>query len=566
MSIPGNETDFTGFFHAAIAHLACRPDCSSQWWQFEKDPAVKATWAALGLQQPTPRMEDVLAARPDLFSRSHNGKNMVLKLQALGLSCLPSGPEPPPVQFPGHAMCTQLRCKGPAAKWGGPWAARAGGYMKSAGSLEELGAQKSLESLRVVVCRPEGASSAGLNRSSRLIILWQPDAKRDHHKQNLAVLSNVSGVFAQSRNKSRIYVHVKACITEPNSFRCGRKMLHMLRAPREDLADGLQSLTAGQRVAFQAVSDAPDCPFDVANGCPTLSTFQKPSRQHRFGLRIQKWAKALAAATWPSANVSSEERFERPTVLLEHGIKYTGQWKGDKRDGNGLQEWPDGARFDGQWRNGLAEGFGKFIHADGDVYEGQWKDDKANGEGVYHHADGSRYVGEWKDDQKEGRAMEEWADNSRFEGEYRAGKKHGHGTFTWPEGSSYEGEFQNNEIHGQGTYFWNDGRVYCGQWANNRMSGQGTFTWRDGRKYIGSYMYDKKDGHGVFTWPDGREYVGDWKDGKQHGIGVFKTAKGDYRRGEWKDGSRIRWISEAYREDGQQPGSPSAPQALFLRF
>ena len=70
----------------------------------------------------------------------------------------------------------------------------------------------------------------------------------------------------------------------------------------------------------------------------------------RFGLRIQKWAKALAAATWPppasltecchlpaparpSANVSSEvrseefvskrrelrgqERFERPTVLLE---------------------------------------------------------------------------------------------------------------------------------------------------------------------------------------------------------------------------------------------------------
>ena len=30
----------------------------------------------------------------------------------------------------------------------------------------------------------------------------------------------------------------------------------MWRAQREDLADGLQSLTAGQRVAFQAVSDA----------------------------------------------------------------------------------------------------------------------------------------------------------------------------------------------------------------------------------------------------------------------------------------------------------------------
>ena len=56
----------------------------------------------------------------------------------------------------------------------------------------------------------------------------------------------------------------------------------------------------------------------------------------------------------------------------------------------------------------------------------------------------------------------------------------------------------------------------------------------------------------VFRWPDGREYRGDWKDGKQHDEGVFKTAKGDLRRGEWKDGVRIRWISEAYREDGDE--------------
>jgi hypothetical protein len=84
------------------------------------------------------------------------------------------------------------------------------------------------------------------------------------------------------------------------------------------------------------------------------------------------------------------------------------------------------------------------------------------------------------------------------------------------------------------------------------MSGTGTFTWKDGRRYVGNYMNDKKDGHGVFTWPDGREYDGEWKDGKQHGTGVFKTAKGDLRCGEWKDGVRIRWISEAYRDDTMQ--------------
>merc|ERR1712151_415525 len=57
-----------------------------------------------------------------------------------------------------------------------------------------------------------------------------------------------------------------------------------------------------------------------------------------------------------------------------------------------------------------------------------------------------------------------------------------------------------------------------------------------------------------FTWPDGREYAGSWKDGRQHGNGIFKTAKGDLRAGEWKEGVRVRWISEAYRDDGKPLG------------
>ena len=38
-------------------------------------------------------------------------------------------------------------------------------------------------------------------------------------------LHTITGVFAQSRNKSRIYVHVKACITEVSGVvaRCGER-------------------------------------------------------------------------------------------------------------------------------------------------------------------------------------------------------------------------------------------------------------------------------------------------------------------------------------------------------
>lgn len=31
--------------------------------------------------------------------------------------------------------------------------------------------------------------------------------------------------------------------------------------------------------------------------------------------------------------------------------------------------------------------------------------------------------------------------------------------------------------------------------------------------------------------------------------------RGDFRSGEWKDGIRIRWISEAYRDEDKQASS-----------
>ena len=43
----------------------------------------------------------------------------------------------------------------------------------------------------------------------------------------------------------------------------------------------------------------------------------------------------------------SGERQARPTVMLDHGVRYTGQWCGNRRDGHGVQEWPDSARFEG---------------------------------------------------------------------------------------------------------------------------------------------------------------------------------------------------------------------------
>jgi len=78
-------------------------------------------------------------------------------------------------------------------------------------------------------------------------------------------------------------------------------------------------------------------------------------------------------------------RVERPPVVLEGAIKYTGQWRGEMREGHGVLERPDGGRYEGQFVANKAQGFGKLSHTNGDVYEGEWFEDKAQGRGKFVH-------------------------------------------------------------------------------------------------------------------------------------------------------------------------------------
>ena len=90
----------------------------------------------------------------------------------------------------------------------------------------------------------------------------------------------------------------------------------------------------------------------------------------------------------PNLNVET-----RPPVRFSNGVVYEGSWRGDLREGYGVQVWPDGARYEGNWAGNKANGKGKFIHVDGDIYDGEWKNDKASGKGTYYHNNGARYEG-----------------------------------------------------------------------------------------------------------------------------------------------------------------------------
>eukprot|EP01071_Lankesteria_metandrocarpae_P001839 Lankesteria_metandrocarpae@DN1921_c0_g1_i1.p1 len=250
---------------------------------------------------------------------------------------------------------------------------------------------------------------------------------------------------------------------------------------------------------------------------------------------------ARTANTPPKKDGSSDGAIVCKAVTFDNGAIYQGWWRGDLREGYGIQVWADGACYDGQWKDDKAHGKGRFQHIDGDVYYGDWHEDKADGYGVYKHADGSSYEGEWCRDKRHGLGTENWPDGAAYTGQYADGRKTGRGRFCWKDGSVYEGGFSSNDINGKGTYWWMDGRVYSGDWLCNRMHGRGEFEWPDGRCYKGDYENDKKHGQGVFTWPDGRVYSGGWREGRQHGEGTF-TSHGETCRGQWLNGKRIRWL------------------------
>jgi len=64
-------------------------------------------------------------------------------------------------------------------------------------------------------------------------------------------------------------------------------------------------------------------------------------------------------------------------------------------------------------------------YSNGDKYVGEWRDDKRHGQGTYTFASGSKYVGEFRDSEKNGQGTYTFADGDKYVGEYRDGKSHG---------------------------------------------------------------------------------------------------------------------------------------------
>lgn len=56
-----------------------------------------------------------------------------------------------------------------------------------------------------------------------------------------------------------------------------------------------------------------------------------------------------------------------------HYLFYEGAWEDQKRNGYGVQIFPNGAIYEGNWQNNKAEGFGRLEYVSGLKFEGNFK-------------------------------------------------------------------------------------------------------------------------------------------------------------------------------------------------
>ena len=152
--------------------------------------------------------------------------------------------------------------------------------------------------------------------------------------------------------------------------------------------------------------------------------------------------------------------------------------------------------------------FGTYTFADGDKYVGEWRDDKKNGQGTYYYLADDEFKGD------------------KYVGEFRDNAFNGQGTFTYADGANYVGDSRVNAFNVQGTFAYADGDKYVGEWRDDKRNGQGTYYHASGNKYVGEFKDSMPNGQGTFTYADGRRDVGEFKDGVLDGYAIQYRADG----------------------------------------
>lgn len=89
--------------------------------------------------------------------------------------------------------------------------------------------------------------------------------------------------------------------------------------------------------------------------------------------------------------------------MLENGDTFFGEYRGDRREGQGLYFFAGGGAYAGSFRQSRRDGEGQLLLPDGSLYNGSFAEDVFSGVGRYEYPDGSLYIGPWSAGTKHGK-------------------------------------------------------------------------------------------------------------------------------------------------------------------
>lgn len=185
---------------------------------------------------------------------------------------------------------------------------------------------------------------------------------------------------------------------------------------------------------------------------------------------------------------------------------YNGQWKDDKKNGQGVFDWGDGSKYDGQFVANIRCGRGTYYFPSGDRYTGDWRNDKENGKGIYTFAN-ETYT---KVTMLTENVPEKVSSGIRTATPTLAISLRENAT-VWER---WSGAMETNMwVNGkttcrtsQGKLTKHSGDIFDGEFHNGRIEGQVIIHFANGSKFKGTYLNGRRNGPAIEETKDGRRF------------------------------------------------------------
>ncbi|EFO65029.1 Phosphatidylinositol-4-phosphate 5-kinase, putative [Giardia lamblia P15] len=206
-----------------------------------------------------------------------------------------------------------------------------------------------------------------------------------------------------------------------------------------------------------------------------------------------------------------DKRCGNGTLVYKEKKVYVGEFLNDLRYGHGTMSYPNGSTYTGLYKEDLRSGLGKMTFPDGSVYEGMWRENEMWGAGTLVYRDGDRYEGEFASNMKHGRGIMHLINGDILEGTFAHDVMEGSDCkITYSNGDYYEGNVAAGMPHGEGTRRQKSGDVYIGEFSYGKYHGKGTLRYANGDVYVGHFVANKICGKGVMTYANGTVFEGEW--------------------------------------------------------